>query len=177
MTVLWLVLPLFIFTQLSWKWGKLRFIRLKHMNQLPEIKWNRFSLWWKYSFFLLSHKWWCQQWLSRCGNWIWKWAPTACHTLCQMFRPGDTFCTQWSWSGPVKINSTCFALLSSQEARKQRKIFLSQIGLNVQKPLQSSYFWSIYSSIPVICMKQKQRSMKCVGKSFIISLHQFREWV
>lgn len=144
------------------------------MNQLPEIKWNRFPRWWKYSFFLLSCKWWCQQWLSRHGDLI-----TYC-LPCPLPRCLDLeifFCTQWSWSGSVRINSACFTPLSSQETWKGRKTFLSQIRLNVQKPLQLSYFWSIYSWIPVICTKQKQRSMKGVGKYFIISLHQFRECV
>lgn len=55
------------------------------------------------------------------------------------------------------------------EKQIEEETFLLLIGLNVQKPLQPSYFWSIYSSLRVIRTKQKQRSMKHIGKYFIIS--------
>lgn len=179
MTALWLVLPLFIFTQLSWKWGKLRFVRLKQTHE--PTSWNQvkqiFPLM-KIQLFLGScHKWWCQQWLSTHRDLIWKWAPTDYHALCKMFRLGDAFLHAVVLIRLCKNRFYPFNSAKQPRSLRRKKDILSQIGLNVQKPLQLSYFWSIYSWIPVICMKQKQRSTKCVGKYFIISLHQFREWV
>lgn len=90
--VLWLILPLFIFTHRSWKWGKHRFVSLRQTHELPA--WNQekqlYALM-KIELCRSSHEWWCQQWLSRRGDLIWKWAPTVCHALCQMFKLSDIF--------------------------------------------------------------------------------------
>lgn len=108
-----------------------------------------------------------QQWLSRYGDVIWKWAPTACSVLYQMFKLWDILLYTMVWICKRKFHLFC----SAAEKQIEEETFLLLIGLNVQKLLQPSYFWSIYGSVQVIHTKQKQRSMKHIGKYFIISLH------
>lgn len=88
---LWLILPLFTFTLLGWKWGKRTFIRLRQTHELTS--WNQEKQFYtlrKIQLCCSSQKWWCQEWLSsRHKDTMWKWAPTVCCALCQMFKlPG-----------------------------------------------------------------------------------------